>query len=82
MKSRQLTIGLAALVALPLLYVASYFVLAKRGSYYLGGAGVIDFPATYEPLPPEAKELFEPIHAVDRARIRPRYWEEKMFPDG
>jgi hypothetical protein len=81
MKGRWFTVSLAFLAALPLLYVASYFALAKRGIYYTGGGGGVDFQASYEPLPPEAGGLFSPIHFVDRTWIRHGYWQEKMFPD-
>ena len=81
MNGRRLTIGLAFLAALPLLYIATYFAFARHSPYCFSEGGAIIFPPTYEPLPAEAWRLFKPIHWVDSTWIRPRYWRQEFFLD-
>jgi hypothetical protein len=79
--------AVALLLALPMLYVGSYYALVQvygtRGQDFLGG---IENPASLElvttPFPryrlmgDKGKTFFAPIHRLDRM-IRPQTWAEQ-----
>jgi hypothetical protein len=76
MNGRRLTIAVAVLACLPLLYLAMYFIVARRGGG-IGGGGLMCWTATYWPLPDQpGRALFQPLHRLDRNWLRPDYWNE------
>ena len=69
---RRLTIGLAVVAALPLLYVGSYLALVQRTAPDYGGIGELRF-AYYRVGGETARRVFAPLHAIDQ-RLRKRHW--------
>lgn len=72
---RTITIGLAVLAAMPLLYIGAYVASVHR----------IDDPpwpplVVYVVGGPVAEKVFWPIHALDR-ELRPDYWGRRRLAD-
>jgi hypothetical protein len=77
---RRLTIALAVIAAMPLLYVGFYFALVRHSPYYQSEGGMIELSPDYALLPGGACRFFEPIYQVDSQWLRPGYWRQAMFP--
>ncbi len=68
----KITIWIAALAAVPLLYVGSYLALVRRNEE---GLQYIPMQPDYGDVPRIVPWIFGPIHSIDR-KVRPDYWEE------
>jgi hypothetical protein len=74
MKGRWLTIGLAALAMLPLLYVVVYLLLVTRmPNVSFTGKGPWRRPAEYRFGGSVSERFFRPVHVIDR-QLRPNVW--------
>jgi hypothetical protein len=76
---KRLTIILAVLAALPVLYVGAYFLNVQRG--------VDEFPSTFPKHVVRyavggciSEGVFRPIHEADRW-LRPNYWGQRRLAD-
>jgi hypothetical protein len=82
---KRLTIILAVLAAMPLLYVGSYLLLVKAERPFnvaLSGPG--PFPIrkpTYRLGGSFAATVFAPLHATDK-QVRPQYWSYSYDLEG
>ena len=73
---KRLTIVLATLAAIPLLYVGAYLALVRAVPVtMMEGDGPWPKVPSYRFGGEMANGLFTPVQAAD-ARIRPRYWKD------
>lgn len=73
---KRLTIALAVLASLPLLYAAAYLALVKAERPFnvaLSGPGPFPREVRYRIGGTTSEQVFAPIHAVDK-RIRRDHW--------
>jgi hypothetical protein len=79
---KRLTIALAMLASLPILYVGSYLVLvqAERPFSVINGPGRLPRLVGYRIGGTIAEHVFAPIHAVDK-QLRKDYWTYGLGDD-